>query len=421
MSFKSLFCFPLFVVFQMTAHPMDAAPKAALEIFSYWTSGSEAAALNALLDLYKAQNPGVEIVNATVAGGNGSAALPVLQARLLGGNPPDTWQTHPGSELFNRYVAAGKCEPVTQLYASEGWLKVVPAQLVDLMSQHGQTYCVLAGVHRANVLWYNKRVLEKQGITIGDKISFQELSAAADKLHAAGITALAVGDSGVWASTCLLENCLLANLQASGWNSLCSNQIRWDDPRVVAAVRSYKQLLEIENPDHAALSWDQAIAKVVEGKCAFSVMGDWAYGEFKKANLKDDEDFGWVNFPGTEGSFIMVGDGFTLATGAPHKSETLQWLKVLGSKEGQLAFNKIKGSIPVRTDVNPKEFGAYHQWSMNSFAYDSIVPSVFEGEATSPAFQQALNDAVSAFSADRNIDRFVKTMVGAAAESASSD
>jgi len=157
----------------MTAHPVAAAPKAALEIFSYWTSGSEAAALNALLDLYKAQNPGVEIVNATVAGGNGSAALPVLQARLLGGNPPDTWQTHPGSELFNRYVAAGKCEPVTELYASEGWLKVVPAQLVDLMSQNGQTYCVLAGVHRANVLWYNKRVLEKQGITIGEKITFK--------------------------------------------------------------------------------------------------------------------------------------------------------------------------------------------------------------------------------------------------------
>jgi glucose/mannose transport system substrate-binding protein len=405
----------------MTAHPVAAAPKAALEIFSYWTSGSEAAALNALLDLYKAQNPGVEIVNATVAGGNGSAALPVLQARLLGGNPPDTWQTHPGSELFNRYVAAGKCEPVTELYAFEGWLKVVPAQLVDLMSQNGQTYCVLAGVHRANVLWYNKRVLEKQGITIGEKITFQELLAAADKLHTAGTTALAVGDSGVWASTCLLENCLLASLHASGWNSLCSNQIRWDDPRVVAAVRSYKQLLEIENPDHAALSWDQAIAKVVEGKCAFSVMGDWAYGEFKKANLKDNDDFGWVNFPGTEGSFIMVGDGFTLATGAPHKSETLQWLKVLGSKEGQLAFNKIKGSIPVRTDVNPKEFGAYHQWSMNSFAHDSIVPSVFEGEATSPAFQQALNDAVSAFSADRNVDRLVKTMVSAAVENASSD
>src|ERR1700761_1692926 len=81
-------CLPLLLLFQITVVSVDAAPKAALEIFSYWTSGSEAAALKALLDLYKEQNPGVEIVNATVAGGNGSAALPVLQARLLGGNPP---------------------------------------------------------------------------------------------------------------------------------------------------------------------------------------------------------------------------------------------------------------------------------------------------------------------------------------------
>jgi glucose/mannose transport system substrate-binding protein len=418
---KIRFCFPLFLLFQTTATPVDAAPKAALEIFSYWTSGSEAAALKALLDLCKEQNPGVEIVNATVAGGNGSAALPVLQARLLGGNPPDTWQTHPGSELFNRYVTAGKCEPVTQLYASEAWSKVVPAQLVHLMSRNGETYCVLAGVHRANVLWYNKKVLAKQGITIGDTLTFQEFLAAANKLLTAGITPLAVGDSGIWTSTCLLENCLLANLHASGWNDLCNNKIPWNDPRVLAAVRWYKQLLDFENPNHAALSWDQAIASVIEGKCAFSVMGDWAYGEFKKASQKDNEDFGWANFPETEGSFDMVGDGFTLATGAPHRNEALQWLKILGSKEGQLAFNKIKGSIPVRTDIDSKEFGPYHQWSMNSFAHDSIVPSVFEGEATTPAFQQALNDAVSTFSGDKNVDRLVKTMVAAAAESSSSD
>src|ERR1700733_6595896 len=307
MSPKSLFCFPLFLLFQMTAHSVAAAPKAALEIFSYWTSGSEAAALKALLDLYQEQNPGVEIVNATVAGGNGSAALPVLQARLLGGNPPDTWQTHPGSELFSRYVAAGKCEPVTQLYASEGSPKVVPAQLVQLASQNGQTYCVLAGVHRANVLWYNKKVLEKQGITIGDTLTFQEFLTAANKLRTAGITPLAVGDSGIWTSTCLLENCLLANLHASGWNDLCNNKIRWNDPRVLAAVRWYKQLLDLENPNHAALSWDQAIASVIEDKCAFGVMGDWAYGEFKKANQKDNEDLAGRTFQRLKAASIWLG------------------------------------------------------------------------------------------------------------------
>lgn len=67
-----------------------------LEVFSWWTSGGEAAALQALFDAYSAQYPDVEIINATVAGGGGSAARGVLQTRLAGGDVPDTWQVHPG-------------------------------------------------------------------------------------------------------------------------------------------------------------------------------------------------------------------------------------------------------------------------------------------------------------------------------------
>ena len=51
--------------------------------------------------------PDVNIVNATVAGGGGSAARGVLQTRLAGGDPPDTWQVHPGFELIGQYVDPG--------------------------------------------------------------------------------------------------------------------------------------------------------------------------------------------------------------------------------------------------------------------------------------------------------------------------
>ena len=47
-----------------------------LEVFSWWTSGGEAAALDALFQAYNAAYPEVEIINATVAGGGGSAARP---------------------------------------------------------------------------------------------------------------------------------------------------------------------------------------------------------------------------------------------------------------------------------------------------------------------------------------------------------
>src|SRR4029077_7019542 len=49
-----------------------ALPK--LEVFSWWTSGGEAAALEALFNTYKKQFPGIGIINATVAGGSGSGA-----------------------------------------------------------------------------------------------------------------------------------------------------------------------------------------------------------------------------------------------------------------------------------------------------------------------------------------------------------
>src|ERR1700747_3842447 len=112
---------------------MPAAGNAAdkkLEVFSWGTSGGEAPALDALFKDYKAKDPGVEIINATVAGGGGSAARPVLQARLAGGNPPDTWQSHPGWELLGQYVEPGYCEPLNDICQEQNWEKVLPEQLV---------------------------------------------------------------------------------------------------------------------------------------------------------------------------------------------------------------------------------------------------------------------------------------------------
>ena len=64
----------------IAAHSAD---ENKLEVFSWWTSGGEAAALDALFGVYKQQDPGVEIINATVAGGGGFAArtLQVILAK----------------------------------------------------------------------------------------------------------------------------------------------------------------------------------------------------------------------------------------------------------------------------------------------------------------------------------------------------
>src|SRR6266540_4940582 len=280
-----------------------------LEVFSWWTSGGEAAALDALFKTYAKQAPGVEIVNATIAGGGGSAARGVLQTRLTGGNPPDTWQVHPGLELLGQYVEPGYVEPITDLYQSEGWDKVMPKGLIDQMTKDGQIYSVLAGVHRGNGLWYNKQLLDKAGVTVGKTMSVDEFFAAADKLTAAGTTPLCVGDQGVWASAQLFENTLLGVLGPDKYLGLWNGSVAFDAPEVKQAITAYGKMLDYQNQDHSALTWDQAVKKLIDGGCAFNSMGDWAYGEFVKAGKKDNVDFGWVSHPGTDGAFVIVADG----------------------------------------------------------------------------------------------------------------
>jgi outer membrane protein OmpA-like peptidoglycan-associated protein len=107
---------------------------------------------------------------------------------------------------------------------------------------------------------------------------------------------------------------------------------------------------------------------------------------------------------------LIVADGFTLAKGAPHKESAIAWLRSIGTKEAQEAFNPLKGSIPARTDVDKSKFDAYHRWSMEEFAKDRLLPSCVHGGAAPEAFQKALNDAVSSFVRNKNVDNFATAL-----------
>jgi glucose/mannose transport system substrate-binding protein len=391
-----------------------ALAEGKLEVFSWWTSGGEAAALQALFDAYAKDNPDVEIINATVAGGGGSAARGVLQTRLAGGDPPDTWQVHPGFELIGQYVEPEFVAPVTDLYNEQGWFDVTPKALTDLMSVGDDIYQVTVGVHRGNGFWYNKKLLDANGITVGDTMSVDEFFEIAEKLKGAGVTPLCVGDSGIWTSAQLFENTLLGVIGPENYRGLWDGSVSFGDDGVKKAMEVYGRMLDYQNSDHSALSWDQAVKKVIEGTCAFNSMGDWAYGEFVNAKQKDYEDFGWVSHPGTAGSFVIVADGFVMANNAPNPEANANWLRTIGSKEAQEAFNPLKGSICARTDCDRAKFGPYHNWSMDSFANDALVPTLVHGSAAPADFQQAVNDAVTSFVVDRNVEAFSKNLDQAA-------
>ncbi len=388
----------------------QAASEDQIEVFSWWTSGSEAAALESVFDAYNRQYPDVEVINASIAGGGGSAARPVLQTRLVGNNPPDTWQTHPGTEVMGQYVVPGFAESLDDLYREEGWYDVFPQPLIDLVSQDGEPYLVILNLHRSNTLWYNKPLLERHGITVGEALSHDELFAIAEQLKAAGVTPLCMGDAGIWATGIMFENTLAGVIGTQRYLGLWDGSTSFEDPDVKEAMTTYGRLLDYLNSDHAALSWDQAVTKLIEGSCAFYSMGDWVFGELMQADLQENVDFGWVAHPGTEDIYIMVSDGFTMAKGAPHPEHTRNILRVMGQKEVQEDFNLLKGAICARTDCDRSRFGTYLNWAMDTYENATLVPTVVHGSAAAADFQQALNDALTAFVVNRDVDAFAQTL-----------
>jgi glucose/mannose transport system substrate-binding protein len=380
-----------------TLGALQAAPAGKLEIFSWWTAGGEAEALNAVFGIYHARYPAVQIVNATVAGGAGTNAKAVLKTRMLGGDPPDSFQVHAGHELIDTWVRNGSMEPLTGLFKAEGWTTAMPRGLLDILSYKGDIWSVPVNIHRANVLWYNKKILADAHLP--PPATFDEFFKDADALKAKGIVPFALGDKEGWEAGHAFEAVLIAELGADGYRGLWTGTTPWTGPKVTAALEIFKRMLAYANTDHAALTWDGAGEYIMGGKGAMMIMGDWANGWFTSKNFNE---YGWAPPPGNTGVYDALSDSFGLPKKVRDRENVMAWLRVLGSREGQQAFNPLKGSICARTDCSPSVFGAYQRWAMKQWTTDAIVPSVIHGAAASEGWATDYKDAIALFVTSRD-------------------
>lgn len=412
--FSSLSIFILILPLLSACLPSSSSPNAPgkrkVEVFSWWTGGGEAAGLNAMIKVFNQKYPDIEFINAAVAGGAGINARAVLATRLQANDPPDSWQGHAGQELIGTYVKANQLEPLNFLYEENKWLDVMPKNLIPLISQDNKIYSVPVNIHRANVLWYNPTILAKHNLTI--PTSLDEWFKDMDTLKAAGMQApLAMGEQ--WTAMHLMETILLATLGPEKYNGLWNGETKWDGPEVRQALENYKKCLSYVNSDAATLAWQDASQLVVNGDAAYNVMGDWAEGYFKELRKTPKEDFGWVPVPGTIGTFQFLSDSFVLPVGAKHRDEAIAWLTLAGSKEGQDAFNPVKGSIPSRSDGDRSLYDEYLQSAMVDWSRDVIVGSLYHGVVANDFWKAEINNALGIFLDDHNVPKFQKALLTA--------
>jgi len=397
----SIFAMSLLVLILVVAPAATVAQdelSGELEIFSWW-AGDEGPALEALIDLYNEQNPNVEVINATVTGGSGVNARAVLKTRMLGGNPPDSFQVHAGEELTGTWVVADRMEDLSFLFEDQGWLEAFPPAVIDTISYEGGLYSVPVNIHRSNVMWYVPANIEEWGISV--PTSWAEFLEVCPAIQENGVTPLVVGEA--WTVNHLWESVALGVLGADGWSGIWDGSTDPMGEEMMNVWTTFGDVLACTNieEDAAGLSWQQATDQVIGGEAAFNIMGDWAAGYMTTTlDLTPGEGFGYAASPGTDGNFLWLSDSFGLPQDVAHRENTVAWLSLLGSVEGQNTFNPLKGSIPARIDAvsaAPELYNTYLQDTAEDWASNTLVGSLAHGTAANERFMGDFNQVMEIY------------------------
>lgn len=374
------------------------ADATGVEVMHGWTSGSESFALQSVKDALAKQKIGWK--DSAIAGAGGANAQQALQARLAAGNAPVAAQAFP--QLIVAYKKQGSLDSLDAYAKAGNWDAHLSPEMRTYAKVDGSYYAAPITEHRENMLWINKKVLAKYG----DKApaNWQEFNALAARMKKDGIIPLALGGED-WQEAEVFSAILLGQAGKDFWKKAIIKR----DPTALQsdtmrkAFDEFRTVLSFTDKNRAGRDWNVATQMVIDGKAAMQVQGDWAKGEFLRANKKPGTDFLCVTTPGSGRDFVFVTDMFVFfkQSNSDAKANQRLFASTVMNKDIQETFNLRKGSISPFVDVNQSKFDdcakqAYADRAANQ-KNGGMLPSFIENISQPRDVRGAFVDVITHF------------------------
>ncbi len=123
------------------------------------------------------------------------------------------------------------------------------------------------------------------------------------------------------------------------------------EPAPMAAFEALIAGFFIEN--HAAYSWQEALAPMVQGEAAMYVMGNFAVAPLREAGLSDDQ-LGFFQFPVINPDVPLAEEAPTdtvhIPANATNKEDARKFLAYLARADVQTEVNATLGQLPINKD-----------------------------------------------------------------------
>lgn len=362
------------------------------EIIHWWVSGSESAAMSELLKTARAQNINLKETPVKNSYHAKSAAL----ARMLGNTAPTMVQWQAGIALRELYNE-GMLRDISTFAKKEHWQEVLPPVIWDNISVDGKVVAAPLTLHGSNWIYGNKKILDEVGIQM--VTTWNEFLDAAPQIQKAGYIPLAIGGQP-WQE----RNLFMSVLLGAGGRELYEQVIidhnteAMRSSQIIRVFELFRKLQSFTDTENMDRSWDKATRLVIDGKAAFQVMGDWAKGEFKQADMKAGQDYFCSLSPGAKGNFLAVVDSFVMVNiTEPAQIEFQQELaQIMMSHDLQKKFNLHKGAIPPRTDTDSVKFDTCSQKAIAIIQQKNNVLPGFNMSNTG-AMSSTIRDAIHTY------------------------
>ncbi len=298
-----------------------------------------------LIEGFKAENPDIEVTwNLFDHEGYKTSIRNFLTA-----DAPDIANWYAGNRMLP-YVNAGLFEPVGDVWAAEGLDESLKSALPS-MTIDGEIWGVPYTYYQWGV-YYRKDIFEDLGIEV--PTNWKEFTLAGATLLENGITPITIGTKYLWTAAGVFD---YINLRTNGYDfhmALTRGEIPWTDDRVRATMENWREIVQagffLEN--HAAYTWQEALAPMVNGDAAMYVMGNFSVAPLREAGLTDDQ-LGFFQFP-------MITPGIAVAEEAPtdtvhipsnaqNKENARKFLAYIARADVQTQINATLGQLPINS------------------------------------------------------------------------
>lgn len=360
------------------------------EVLHYWTSGSEAAALARIAEAFEAK--GGVWKDLPVAGFE--AERTVAMTRFAGGTPPAAMLTELGQET-NKLAEAGVLRDLTEIATAENWDAVLPRPVADAVKVDGAFFAVPVDIGGRNWMYTSPKVLAEAGVAA--PTTWEEFFPAAEAIKAKGHIPLALGGES-WQEA-ILFSAVLAGVGGNDFFKAIYEDADADAARsdkMVEVFDTFRRLGGYVDPGSPGRAWNDTTNLVITDQAGMIIMGDWAKGEFVSAGKTAGADFGCALAPGTAHFYDAIVDAFVFPTVKGDASAQDMLIATMMDPATQVAFNRVKGSLPPRSDADTAALDACAVLGATTMADpETYVPAIASRPTNDVSGQ--LEDIVSGF------------------------